>query len=52
MICVDRTNVLRRGTAADNVVHRRCRAFAVAEPGDTRPGCSDKTETAPSRSGS
>jgi hypothetical protein len=47
MICVDRTNVLRTGTASGNVVHRECRTIAFAQPGDTRPGCIDKTETLP-----
>jgi hypothetical protein len=47
MICVDRTNVLRTGSASGNVVHRECRRFAIANPGDTRPGCVDKVETAP-----
>jgi hypothetical protein len=47
MICVDRTNVLRTGTAAGHVVHRVCSPVALAKPGDTRPGCVDTSETVP-----
>jgi hypothetical protein len=47
MICVDHTSVLRTGTAVGNVVHRECHTIAVVQPGETRPGCIDKAETAP-----
>jgi len=45
MICLDRTNVLRTGTAAGHVVHRVCSPVALAKPGDTRPGCVDTAGT-------
>jgi len=47
MICAARTTVLRTGSAAGKVVHRECRPMTVVHPGDTRPGCVDKTENAP-----
>ena len=48
MICADRTNVLRTGSAAGKVVHRECGAAVVVHSGDRRPGCIEKTQsTAP-----
>ena len=46
MICVDSTKVLRTGSATGSIVHRECQPVAVAQPGNARPGCIDRTETA------
>jgi hypothetical protein len=45
-ICVDRTEVLRTTTVGGDVTRRTCRATAIVAPGDTRPGCTDKEQTA------
>jgi hypothetical protein len=47
MICLDRTTVLSSNAGGGNIVRRQCRAMALANPGDTRPGCVDKEETVP-----
>lgn len=45
-ICPVATTVLETSETSGTLVNRNCRDVAVAAPGDTRPGCSDTTESA------
>jgi hypothetical protein len=45
-ICPTPATVLETQEASGNMVRRNCRTFAVASPGDTRPGCDDRLENA------
>ena len=40
------TQVLEQRMDDGTIVQRNCRNLAVAAPGDTRPGCEDRTATA------
>jgi hypothetical protein len=43
-ICPVTTTVLETREASGEMVRRNCRNFSVVSPGDTRPGCDDRTE--------
>jgi hypothetical protein len=43
-ICPVTTTLLETREASGELVRRSCRNFAVASPGDVRPGCDDRTE--------
>lgn len=43
-ICPTATTVLATGEASGKTVHRSCRTFAVARPGEIRPGCDDRIQ--------
>jgi hypothetical protein len=43
-ICPVTTTVLETREASGELVRRSCRNMSVVSPGDTRPGCDDRTE--------
>jgi hypothetical protein len=45
-ICPVTTTVLETREASGNAVRRNCRNVAVAGPGEVRPGCDDRLESA------
>jgi hypothetical protein len=45
-ICPTTTTVLETREASGNAVRRNCRNVVTASPGDSRPGCDDRLETA------
>jgi hypothetical protein len=45
-ICPATTTVLETRETSGTLVRRNCRNVAIAGPGDVRPGCADRAETA------
>lgn len=45
-ICPATTTVLDTGEASGKTVRRNCRNITVSSPGDPRPGCNDRLESA------
>ena len=45
-ICPSTTTVLETREMSGNAVRRNCRSVAVSAPGDLRPGCEDRLESA------
>jgi hypothetical protein len=51
LICTTSTNVLETRELGGTVTQRNCRDIAIASPGDTRPGCTQREQSTPVRAG-